>query len=463
MVWYDWEVSKEKTFFWYDVETSGLSGRYDRAMQFAGQRTTLDLKEIGEPINFLIKLPEDILPSPEALLVTGITPQMTQGEGIAEHEFAQQLSEEIFTPGTIAVGYNSVRFDDEFIRHTLWRNFYDPYEWSWSEDRSRWDLLDMVRLTRALRPDGIKWPVGPDGKENNKLDQLAPLNKIKQEHAHDAMSDVEATLGIARMLRDRQPKLFDYLLKMRDKKEVNKLVNLANPQPFIYASGRYTCPGKTTAAFPIAEGHIKGATLVYDLRVDPTTIDLEKLDKDYPWKDLPIKEIQDNRCPAIAPLGVLDGPSQKRLDLSLETINANREKIDQNKGIIDQMVNIWRTRPDFPPAADVEGQLYDGFLDDADKFKQKAVREANEQTIADLHPSFVDDRLPELLLRYKAREFPKSLSKEEQKLWQTYKSEKFARELPGLQQRLAELAKEGKDDYILTEIQLWAESNMLIE
>lgn len=455
-----------KTFFWYDLETSGLSARHDRIMQFAGQRTTLDLKPIDEPVNLLVKLSDDTLPSPEALLVTGITPQKTIEEGIPEHDFCHKIISEIFTPNTIVVGYNNIRFDDEFIRHTLWRNFHDPYEWAWQDGRSRWDLLDVVRLTRALRPSDIKWPFTSEGKATNSLDKLAPLNNIKQDHAHDALSDVEALIGVAKMLKSKQPKLFDYLLTMRDKNQVNKLVNLDNPQPFVYASGRYTCPEKTTVAFPIAPGRTNGATLVYDLRIDPTTLNLTKLDKDYPWKDLPVKEIQNNRCPAVAPLNVLDKPSLTRLELNLEKVQENIAKIEQNRGIIDKIIDIWKSRPEFPPNKDVEDQLYDSFLPESDKFKVKSIREADSNKLADFHPDFADERLGELLFRYKAREFPESLSESEQKKWVSHKSAKFDKELPGLMQRIAELANITNDDskqFVLEEIQLWIESILPID
>ncbi|MDL2327927.1 exodeoxyribonuclease I [Ruminococcaceae bacterium OttesenSCG-928-A11] len=458
-------MNEEKTFFWYDLETSGLSARKDRIMQFAGQRTTLDLEPIGKPENILVKLSDDTLPSPEALLVTGITPQKTLQEGIPEHEFCKKITTNIFTPNTIAVGYNSIRFDDEFIRHTLWRNFYDPYEWTWQDGRSRWDLLDVVRLTRALRPDGIKWPVDASGKANNKLEQLASLNNIEQKHAHDALSDVEALIGVAKMLKEKQPKLFKYLLILRDKNEINKLVNLDNPKPFVYASGRYVCPDKTTVAFPIHHGRTGGSCLVYDLRIDPTTIDFKNLNKDYPWWDLPIKEIQNNRCPAIAPLGVLNEESQNRLDLPLDKIHENIAKLEKNRGIVDQIIEIWNSRPEYPRSQDVEDQLYDGFISDADKFKIKSVRESTAEQLADFHPDFADERLPELLFRYKAREFPKSLSEDEHKKWQEFKSAKFKKELPNITKTIEELSRTINDpqkQFILDEIQLFLESNMPI-
>ena len=215
-----------KTFFFYDLETSGLNAREARIMQFAGIRTDMDLNPIGEPYNMLVKLNDDVLPSPEALMVTGITPQQTVEDGFTEAEFSKKIIDEVFTPDTIIVGFNNIRFDDEFIRHLLWRNFYDPYEWSYRDGRSRWDLLDVIRMTRALRPEGIEWPVDDKGVATNRLELIASANKIDHFKAHDALSDVEALIAVTKLIRDKQPQLYEYLLKLRDKNEVKKLVNL---------------------------------------------------------------------------------------------------------------------------------------------------------------------------------------------------------------------------------------------
>jgi len=227
-----------KTFYFYDLETSGISGRSDRIMQFAGIRTDETFNPIGEPHNLMVRLADDILPSPEALMVTGITPQKTVEEGFSEAEFAKIFIDEVATPDTTIVGFNNVRFDDEFMRALLWRNFYDPYEWAYKDGRSRWDLLDAVRMTRALRPDGINWPtVG--GKPSNRLELLSKENNLAHENAHDALSDVEALLGVTKLIAQKQSQLFGYLLKMRGKNDVKQLINLEKPEPFVYTSGRY--------------------------------------------------------------------------------------------------------------------------------------------------------------------------------------------------------------------------------
>lgn len=469
-----------QTFFFYDLETSGLSARNDRIMQFAGQRTDMELRPIGEPINVLVRLTDDMLPSPEALLVTGITPQQTLADGVGEAEFTRLFTDDIATPQTIMVGYNNIRFDDEFMRHTLWRNFYDPYEWSWADGRSRWDLLDVVRLFRALRPDGIEWPVDAEGRATNRLELLSKANHLEHKHAHDALSDVEALIGVARLLKSQQPKMFDYLLTMRDKKAVAELVNLENPEPFIYASGRYDGQyEKATVAFPIAPGRKPGSVLVYNLRFTPDDFkDLtadeisQRLNASYEERrqdsfvPIPVKELMYNRCPAVAKISALDPASQRRLALDIETITRHRDQLLDSRDLIDKIAVAWQDRPDFPKNPDVEGQLYDSFTPDADKPKINAVRNADSGALADFHPTFVDERLPELLFRYKARQFPKSLSESEREKWEQFKSDKFQRELPGYMQRLAQLAEQTHDtdrQFVLEEIQLWIESIMPVD
>lgn len=454
-----------KTFFFYDLETSGLDPRNDRIMQFAGIRTDLDLNPIGDPYNLLVKLPDDILPSPYAINVTKITPQSTLDGGMPEPEFAKFLAEQVFAPDTIVVGYNNIRFDDEFIRHLFWRNFYDPYEWQWSEGRSRWDLLDVVRLTRALRGEGINWPVDQEGKATNRLELLTKLNNLEHAKAHDALSDVYALIAVTKLIKTKQPKLFDFLLNIRDKKSVTKLINLENPQPFVYASGRYASEyNKTTVAFPLAPGK-NNNILVYDLRYN-----LEELLKSPP-KDkhgnetfYPIvKELAPNKTPAVAPLGVLDqDDGWQKISLTPEAIQANLQSLINHPEFAEKIREQNEKARDFPPATTVEAQLYDSFLPDADKPKLAQVRTAGVDTLADLHPNFIDERLPELLLHYKGRNFPSSLSAEEAKIWQSYRAETLERRLPAFLKDLETLyADQNADRFILDELQLYAESVMM--
>lgn len=465
------------TFFFYDLETSGLSARTQRIMQFAGQRTDAQLQPVGDPVNVLVRLSDDILPEPYAVTVTGITPQMTLSDGLSEPEFARFVSEEVFTPNTVAVGYNNVRFDDEFMRHMLWRNFYDPYEWAWSEGRSRWDILDVVRMTRALRPEGIEWAVDASGAPTNRLELLAKANNLLHTKAHDALSDVEALIALTQLLQQKQPQLFDYLFKLRSKDNVVKLVNLEDPKPFVYASGRY---GKdhdfTTVAFPVASGTRPGSVLVYDLRYDPTPFlkatpqalastlfaEHERRSQEG-FVPLPVKELTYNKCPAVAPLGVLDDSSQRRLDVSLDTVQRHLQLLLQYPAFKEAVRTAYEMREPYAPSTDVEQQLYDGFIPDHDKTLSGAVRAADVHTLADFHPQFADSRLSELLLRYKARWFSDSLAGDERQTWEQYRSQKLRQQLPGYMQTLAKLAETCVDTFVLEELQLWAESIAVID
>ena len=465
----------QPTFFFYDLETSGTNPRKQRIMQFAGQRTDMDLQPIGEPVNVLVRLSDEVLPEPEAIMITGITPQKTVEEGYSEVEFCKIVQDDVFTPGTIVTGFNSVRFDDEFMRYTFYRNFYDPYEWSWKDDRSRWDLLDVVRLTRALRPEGINWPFNEEGKPVNRLELLTKENNISHVGAHDALSDVNALIEVTKLIRNKQPKLFEYLLKMRDKKEVQKLVSLDDKKPFVYATGRYDQSLlNTSVAFPLTAG-ANGNVVVYDLRHDPTpflNLSVAELKAKLfaSWEErkadgfvkVPVKELAFNRVPAVAPLGVLgQDDGWQKLGLTQEIIEKHMQLLLSAPQFAENVRSAVSEKPSYEKNMDVDAQLYDGFLPDGDKAKCAMVRGLNEQQL-DFSPEFRDERLQGLFLRYKARNFPKSLNEQERAQWETYHNERIIADLPGFMKQLQDTAKKyGNDEskqYLLSELQLWAES-----
>ena len=475
-----------KTFFFYDLETSGFSPQNDRIMQFAGQRTDENLNRIGEPVNILVRLNDDVLPSPSALMVTKISPQKTVEEGYTEAEFSKMLVEEYFTPDTVIVGYNNVRFDDVHIQHLLWRNFYPPYDWQWKDGRSRWDLLDVVRMIRALRPEGINWPfVVNEGTGEkfaaNKLELLTKENGILHENAHDAMSDVDGLIDVARLLKEKQPQIFDYLFKIRSKNEVQKLVNLENPKPFVYTSGRFKVEfEKTTVAFPIAPAKNQNV-IVWDLRFSPEKfIDwsedqiLENITADFEtrssddFEPIAAKILQYNKCPAVAPMGVLTEENQQRLKIDLAEIQKNLDILRKNPHFAENLRSAFERRSEVfqdkssaeKPAP--EARLFEGFVSKSDDIKIEAVRNSTDRELADFHPDFADERLTDLLLHYKARNFLKSLSSQEKELWEEYRVENLQKMMPNFMKEFQEIANNqnlnSQEEYILEEIKLWLEN-----
>lgn len=454
-------------------------------MQFAGRRTDMELRPVGEPVNVMIKMTADTLPDPDAILITGITPQQTIAEGISEAEFLHLFTQEIATPDTIFVGFNTVRFDDEFVRCLHYRNFYDPYEWQWQDGRSRWDLLDVVRMTRALRPDGIAWPFDVSGKPTNRLELLTALNKLDHEHAHDALSDVEATISVARLIRNKQEKLFEFLLSMRDKRKIANLV--AGDQPFVYTSGKY--PGefeKTTVAYTICEHPDRpGSAFVYDLRHDPAqykTTSPEQLVELWKWKKdpeaprLPVKTIMYNRCPAVAPVGVLDAASQKRLKIDLQQISRHLAVLKQMPDLEDRLCEAWKIMDEgreqtalVTVESDVDGCMYQGFYGNEDKQSMRVVRAAQPEELSNLGLHFKDQRLGALLPLYKARNFQHALSADERAEWDRFCETKLLHggqhsRMAQFFSRLQEIAAAGNltghQEYLLEELRLYAESIM---
>jgi exodeoxyribonuclease-1 len=341
-------------------------------------------------------------------------------------------------------------------------------------------MLDVVRMTRALRPDGIKWPV-VDGKEVNKLELITKENGIDHLKAHDALSDVEALISTTKLIKDNQPQLYAHLFAIKDKKKVMELVNLDNKRPFVYVSGRYDAEfHKATVAFPLTAGR-NGNVLVYDLRYDPTPL-LNLTPKELAksmfatWEErqkdgfvkLPVKELQYNRAPAVAPLGVLEREDGwGRISLDLATIEKHRDILLTSPSFAENVRSLYEGRPEFKKDPDPEAQLYDGFVPDMDRLRIEKVRYADANTLADLHPEFTDERLSDLLLHYKARNYPQSLAEDESAAWEEWRAQHIRKQLPSFVARLQQLsATHATDDdkqYILQELQLWAESIMPFE
>lgn len=469
-----------KSFYFYDLETTSGSPFTGYIMQFAGQRTDENMKPIGEPDNILIRLSDDILPEPDAVLVHGITPQKTLEEGLSEVAFLDYFHKSVATAGTVFVGYNSIRFDDEFTRRINYRNFYDPYQWHWKDDRSRWDLLDPIRMMRALRPEGLKWPMLKD-KPTVKLELMAKENGITHENAHDALSDVLALIELASTFKKAQPKLFSYLVGMRDKSKVAELA-LAR-EPFVYTSGKYdTDHDKTTVVATVFKHPKRDGAIVYDLRHDPE----EWLDKSIDelvthWtvkygedrKRLPVKVMQFNKCPAIAPIGVLDTDSVDRLALHMDDIRKNNETLQSNEAFtkrlrkaLDIVENKQQAQFDLEDKQ-VENQLYDAFWSPADQAELAKIRSTEPAELSSLLPAIKNKRIRELLPRYKARNFYSLLTQEEREEWESYRQKLFYggegnSRYATFSKRMQEIAMTRKltknDEYLLTELQLYAES-----
>ena len=433
-----------QTFFWHDYETFGADPRRDRPVQFAGIRTTLELEIVGEPVMFFGQPPRDNLPHPEACLITGITPQQAEREGVVEAEFAARVQEQLAAPGTCSVGYNSLRFDDEVTRQLLYRNFYEPYGREWENGNSRWDLIDLARMCEALRPEGIVWPTREDGSPSFRLEQLAAANHLVQERAHDALSDVHALIDLARLIRVRQPKLWDWFYALRRKQRVFELLDVAAMTPLVHVSSRYPASRHCLALIaPLALHPARpGEIIICDLATDPTEwLDLDEdeiADRIFtPRADLPegvervpLRTVRANKSPALAPLSVLKGVDLARLQIDPERCLAHRDTLAAADGLAAKVARIFAHAAELPPPEDPELALYAGFLPDADKRLLQAVRATPPEQLATRAFPFRDPRYAELLFRYRARNWPETLDADEGARWEAFRRARLTRDTP---------------------------------
>lgn len=427
------------SFLFYDLETFGRDPRRTRIAQFAAIRTDMDLNPVGEPVSLFCQPADDLLPSPGATMITGITPQQALADGLREAEFIGRIAEELGQPGTCAVGYNSIRFDDEFVRFGLYRNFHDPYEREWKNGNSRWDLLDVLRLAEALRPEGLEWPRREDGAPSFKLEHLATANGVREGDAHEALSDVRALIGLARRFKTAQPKLWDYAYALRDKRKVGALLDVANMTPLLHISSRYPASRHCAALVaPIARHpKIESRVIVCGLDEDPAAwlpLSPEEIaDRLYtPAADLPegerrvpLKEVHTNKCPILLPLEHLRETDFERLGIDRAACLARADQLRAAPGLAEKVRRVFAAETAREPA-DADAALYDGFPSDADKRLFPRVRSAALEDLASFGPRFDDPRFSELLFRYRARNWPESLDASEQRRWDDYRRQRLA-------------------------------------
>lgn len=470
------------TLYWHDYETFDSDPIRCRPAQFAGLRTDAEFNPVGEPLVLYCKPAADMLPHPEACLITGITPQLAWHKGVIEAEFIARIHDELARPGTCTVGYNNLRFDDEVTRHALYRNFFDPYAREWQNNNSRWDLIDVVRMCYALRPEGLEWPVDEEGVPSFKLENLSAANRLTHDSAHDALSDVYATIELAKLIRNRQPRLYDYAFSLRKKQTALNLLNVKDKQPVLHTSSMFPARwGCTSVVVPVALHPVnKNGIVVCDLRHDPTELLEAGVDEIRErlftrTGDLPdgverfhLKTVHINKCPMLAPLNTLTGEARKRLQLDMDEIEKHLEAVRRSE-TLESTVREALQHGGFAGETDPEFNLYGGFFSDADRDRIVEVRRCKPEALAGLQPAFDDPRLPELLFRYRARNWPETLSPEEQLRWREHCREKLTGSGAGItlaeyEMRLQALAESGNlDDKQMEILEALAEYAAAIE
>jgi len=444
------------SIFWYDLETFGIDPKYFRIAQFAGIRTDLELNIIDDPLVMYCQPGDDFLPDPASCLITGITPQIAHFKGLKEADFIAKINQEFSRPKTCVAGYNNIRFDDEFIRYALYRNFYDPYAREWMHGNSRWDVIDMVRLTKALRPQGIQWPHRENGTPSFKLEDLTVANQITHDSAHDALSDIYATIAVAKLIRSAQPRLYDFVFQHRDKQSLLSLLSVHTHKPVIHVSGMFSAEkGCTAIVLPLALHPVnKNAIVVTDLSVDPAPLvqlSSEEIQQRVFTAQaqlpdnvdrIPLKAVHINKCPVIVPLNVLDDDSATRLGIDKQQCLRHAEILNRAAGLDKKIAKVFSASPrEF--SDDPDFSLYGGFFSDSDRQKMEIIRSTPADQLVNLDLIYQDKRLPQMLLRYRARNFYETLNEDERLQWQEFRKDRLndrslPMNLPRFEESLAE-------------------------
>lgn len=468
------------SILWYDYETFSADPASGRIAQFAAIRTDERLEPVGEPIELFCKPCHDGLPDPMACLITGITPQQAEECGLPEPEFADRVRAAMGEPGTCIAGFNSIRFDDSYTRFLFWRNFIDPYAHEWQNGNSRWDLLDVARYTYALRPDGIEWPRREDGAPSFRLDHLTLANGLPHLDAHDALSDVCATIALARLIRARQPRLFDYAYALRSKNAVRDLLVKEQGRPLLHTSGMFPAIWGHTTAIAVLGAHprIQNRLIVADLRQDPERLLETPLEHLLEWlfargEDLPegvqrpaIKELHLNRAPLLAPFRVLDEAGAQRLGIDRDACQRHFDFIHTHREAFEALARgLYAAEPPVR-AVDAEAALYQGFIPDGDRQRLAEVRLLPPERLAELQQALQDARLRELMFRYRARHFPATLGVEERERWHDLRASRLLHEEGGtgmwaekfftsIEALRADPSSTGREWLILDQVEAW--------
>ncbi|AKC60023.1 exodeoxyribonuclease I [Blochmannia endosymbiont of Polyrhachis (Hedomyrma) turneri] len=438
------------SFFIYDYETFGKNPASDKPAQFAGIRTDYNFNPISKPENFFCRLPNDYLPNPEAVLITEINPINALNIGIQEYQFAQRIQKIFCTPQTCILGYNNIRFDNEFTRNIFYRNFYDPYTWSWKNKNSNWDLLNIMKAYYALRPEGITWPLNNKGTPSFRLMDLSNSNNITHNKSHDALSDVYATLELAKLTQHTQPRLFNYLYHHRKKSEIKKLINITNIQPLVYVPINNIINNRYAILIKPLAWHTNNSNILIACNLNENLDKLWKNNINYipcnkqminfyhqnKHRQHTILTIHINKCPILAPISSLRPQDISRLNIDLQYCLNNAKKlqnnISNNKEIIKKTIITFQNNYDYlsqntDKTLHVDNQLYTGFFNKSDRHMINIIRKESPENLNKIHTKFYDKRLKPLLFYYRARNFPHTLTQYEKQYWLEYRKTLFTK------------------------------------
>ncbi|CAL4325577.1 Exodeoxyribonuclease I [Buchnera aphidicola (Eriosoma lanigerum)] len=419
-----------KNFLFYDYETFGICPALDKIAQFSCVRTDLDFNII-DVSSLIYCIPSiDYLPHPESVIITGITPQdIFKKNGLKECDFAKIVHDYFSISNTCILGYNNIQFDDEVTRNLFYRNFFDPYEWSWKNNNSRWDIINVLRACYVISPDGLFWYKDKFNYPIFKLSYFSKLNNIKHLDVHNALSDVYATIEVAKLLKEKKNKLFNCLFYLRKKQNILNFIQYPELKLIIYISSIFGAKRNNMSIIVPILWHPKNNNILIFFDLFYNVLNLLNILNSVIITDITFIQLYQsglnflyiNKCPSLFSESIFNSKDYYRLSIDKNLIINNFHVIKKNIHFIKKKIfNYFSVKTFISKSDNVDLQLYNNFFSSHDKKNMRLIRNCIPNKLANIKLSFHDCRMKELLFRYRARNYFFSLSNVEQLVWKKY-------------------------------------------
>lgn len=398
-------------YVFYDTETTGTDTTFDQILQFAAILTDADLNELDR-FEIRCRLLPHVIPAPGALLATRVTPAMLTDTTLPTHyEMMLQISEKLrqWSPA-IFVGYNTLSFDEPLLRQAFYQTLQPVYLTN-TNGNQRADVLRLAQATAVLAPNAMAVPISDKGKPTLRLDTLAPANGFAHENAHDALADVEATIYMAQLVRDRAPDVWNALLPLVNKAEVTARLSSGDPNCLV----DYHMGVPSLRAVVGCGHHPKNPSMqaVFDLRRDPVEVmnlSEEDLAKETKGSNRALRTIYTNKMPAIVdPALVAD--LQDAVDLPMAELVRRAAVVTADGQFAARVGKAMEQRyPPFEPAQVVEQRMYEGFPSRADESRMQVFHLGDWYKRAEIAETIEDERYRELARRLVFVNAPEALA-----------------------------------------------------
>lgn len=349
------------SFVFFDTETTGLKHGFDQIVHFAAIRTDADLNEI-ERFEARSRLLPHVLPHPAALRTNGLPiGRLLDGSLPSHYDMVRAIRQRLLSwSPSIFLGYNSIRFDEEMLRHALFQTLHPAYLTS-NHNNSRADVWGLVMAAAAVSPACLNVPTGPAGRPIFRLEQLAIANGVVQEQAHDALSDVITTLKLCRLVHQRSPELWQRFVRFSKKATVADFIEAEDGFMLteFFANEAYHAPVVCIGRDPDQANGRFCLSLNSDVDRYVAMTD-DELRAELAQKPCPVRRLRINAAPTLTAL--YDAPEVMLDGVDIDAVEARARRMKGDPALCTRLVTAYTsTREPRPPSRHAEERLYDGF------------------------------------------------------------------------------------------------------